>query len=440
MFATVIISAKAAKKISAGHPWVYAGDILSRRFGCAGIVGVVDKSRKFIGQAFYSPKSKIALRFITRSKERIDKDFWVNRVKNAFKRRSPQKASDAFRVVHAESDGMPSIVIDKYNDIVSFQITSAGAESVKGDIVSAIKAVLEPASIIEKDNVAAREKEGLPMIEKAVFGEKTATIVCEAGQKFEVDVLHGQKTGAYLDYRAFRLKARELSLRAPSLSRGEAISRKQLNSGDCFVPLRRTRNDERVALDLFCYQGWFACHLAGTGICKIVAVDASKDAIEAAKRNAELNGIPVCHSRGSKRESHEIPAYYCGDDRGIEFVCEDAFEFLTKCNDKFDFIHLDPPPFAKGKEALPAALKGYKKLLTAAFKLLKPEGVLFVSSCSHHVSEGLLEKMIAECAKISNLKFQIIFRGIQDKDHPVLKGFSESLYLKAIAGRISVAK
>lgn len=386
MFASVIISAKAAGQLSDGYPWVFERDVLSRRFETAGIVAVQDKRGRFLGQAFYSPKSKIALRFITKSKAPVDKNFWRKRVLEAFERRlkninPPLKKGGeggfAFRVVYAESDGIPSVIIDKYNDIFAVQITSAGAETIKNDIFSIIVEEFKPSAVIEKNNIEVRKIEGLPPAERVVFGNKTTTIITEGDQKFEVDVLHGQKTGAYLDYRAFRLKTREFA------------------QGDC--------------LDLFCYQGWFACQIANKAE-RIVAVDASQGAIAAARRNAELNGH-----------------------KNIEFVCADVFDYLAACKERFDFIHLDPPPFAKGRGDLPSALKGYKKINAAAMKLLKPDGTLFTSSCSHRISERMFENVIIDAANIQGLKFSVIYRGIQDKDHPILKGFPESLYLKAIA-------
>jgi len=431
MFASVIISAGAAKRLKGGYPWVFSRDILSRRFQTAGVVGVLDKKGEFLGQAFYSPASKIVLRLITKSKVKIDKNFWVERVRAALKRRlnnfpiPPLPATttlagrenggmidvppfakggeggfgSAFRVAYAESDGMPSIIIDKYSDIVSFQITSAGAETVREDIVAAIAEVLRPAAIIEKNNIQVRKLEGLQLIERVVFGDKTVTIVTEGDQRFEVDVLHGQKTGAYLDYRGFRLNP----------------------------PFVKGGTGGILALDLFCYQGWMACHLA-KNFAKVVAVDASQEAINIAERNAMLNGH-----------------------KNIDFICADAFEYLrgqatfypSSIVEKkkvvcplFDLIHLDPPPFAKGHKNLPVAIKAYKKMIIVALKLLKPKGIFFVSSCSHHISEGALEKIVQEAAKVSGSKFQVIYRGIQDKDHPVLKGFPESLYLKAIAIQI----
>jgi 23S rRNA (cytosine1962-C5)-methyltransferase len=165
-------------------------------------------------------------------------------------------------------------------------------------------------------------------------------------------------------------------------------------------------------LDLFCYQGWFACH-AASQIDAVTSVDSSGDAVAAARINAELN-----------------------NHKNINFVRADAFDFLSESQDKFDLVHLDPPPFAKEKSNLQPAIAGYKKLADAALRHLKDNGILFISSCSHHVTEGILEKTLDESLKKNNRKYNVIFRGIQDRDHPVLKGFPESLYLKAIAVKL----
>lgn len=378
---SVIINAKAASKVVGGYPWVFEGDVVSRKLGVAGIVGVHNKRGEFLGQAFYSPASKISLRMITRSRTPIDASFWRDSLRRALERRKKLfDITNAYRVVHSESDGFPSITIDRYADIVSFQITSAGAETVKDDIVDAIKDVLEPRTIIEKNGIDIRKREGLALMEKAVFGENIRAKITEGELVFEADILEGQKTGAYLDYRDIRMKAAELA--------------------------------KGNALDMFCYQGWLACRIAKK--CKkVVAVDASKSAIDVATQNAENNSID-----------------------NVEFICADAFEWLASCKKKFEFIHLDPPPFAKGHDKIAVAMKGYEKLTGLAVGLLKKGGILLVSSCSHHISERVLENAVVGAFQKAGKKFEIVHRGIQSKDHPVLKGFPESLYLKAVAGRM----
>ncbi|MBI2341627.1 MAG: hypothetical protein HYU98_02690 [Deltaproteobacteria bacterium] len=153
MFASVIISASVAKKLESGYPWIFERDIFSRRFDMAGIVAMQDKRGRFMGQAFYSPKSKIALRFITKSKAALDKEFWRRRILASFDHRTVREVSDAFRVIYAESDGIPSVVIDKYNDIFAIQTTSAGAETIKSELIDIIAEEFRPAAIIEKNNL-----------------------------------------------------------------------------------------------------------------------------------------------------------------------------------------------------------------------------------------------------------------------------------------------
>ena len=386
MFASVIINSKGAKSLKDGHPWVMERDLESRRFAQAGIVGVLDWRRNFLGQAFYSPTSKIALRFITASKNPIDLEFFVRAIELAFRRRKKLfDSTNAVRVLFAESDHLPSVVVDLFNDVAAVQITSAGAETVKAEIIEAVKIVLKPRAIIEKNATTSRQVEGLPRLERLVYGESAVTQINEGGLSFEVDVLHGQKTGAYLDYRPFRFKSAEFA------------------KGRC--------------LDIFCYQGWLACHLARAGAKEVIAVDASRSAISAAEKNAKLNNL-----------------------KKINFVESDAFEFLNKLaangDKKFDFIHIDPPPFAKNFKTRASAMHGYEKLLAMSLPLVKKGGVLMISACSHYVSEGMLERTTLDVAQSLAKKVSVVYRGVQDADHPILKNFPESLYLKAVTVKV----
>ncbi|MBF0104463.1 MAG: class I SAM-dependent rRNA methyltransferase [Deltaproteobacteria bacterium] len=378
---SVIITSRSAKKITEGYPWVFERDLLSRRYPEAGIVAVHDKRGAFVGQAFYSPTSKIVLRFITRSKAKIEKQFLATTLKNAHeKRKGLTKITNAYRVVNAEGDGLPSVIIDRYNDVFALQITSAGAEKIKEDIVSCIIAAFKPRAIVEKNKTETRKLEGLPLTEGLLHGADAATRIFEGTQQFDVDVLHGQKTGAYLDYRAFRLKAAALC------------------SG--------------TALDLCCYDGWFACQIAHKAIA-VTAVDASESALKRAAHNAEINGH-----------------------KNITCINSDLFEFLKTDAALYDFIHVDPPPFARGRAHLDAAIKAYEKIIATALKKLRPGGTLLTSSCSHHISERILEGIVHTSAEGTGIRYNIVFRGIQDHDHPVLKKFPESLYLKAVAIKI----
>ena len=353
-----------------GFPWISSLDVVGRKSNVPCIVDLFDKKRQFVAMAFCSPNSKIYLRIFSRKKTDLNGLFWKKKIEEALQRREGiEEVTNAYRIVYAESDFLPSMIIDKYNDIISFQITSAGGELVKEDIMKVILEIFSPVSIIEKNKGGFRKEEGLPLIEKVVFGEKEITRIREGDKEFEVNIVTGQKTGGYLDYRRFRLKMKEWA------------------RGKC--------------LDAFCYQGWVACHLADVAK-KVVAIDISEGAMDSAKNNARINNI-----------------------HNVEFVVADVFEYLAACQEKFDFIHLDPPSFVKDRQSLAGARVGYKKLFKLACKLLNSNGIIFLSSCSHQISERMLEEVTKGG--------EVMYRGIQDRDHPLLKGFSQSLYLKGIA-------
>lgn len=378
---TVTLENAAGRRLAAGEPWFSERDCIGRIPRMAGIARVLDKRGAFLASAFISPGGRYLLRVITREDVPIDRSFWQQRIRAANERRRRLfEVTDAYRLVFSEADGIPSVVIDRFNDLIALQITSAGAESIQQELVELLAAEFAPAGIIEKNAIAARKAEGLPLQEGLLFGGKSATEVREADQRFEVDVLTGQKSGAYLDYRGFRLKAREFA------------------SGNC--------------LDAFCYQGWFACQIASKAK-RVVAVDASADALAAAGRNARLNGHP-----------------------NIECVKADAFAYVEGHNERFDFIHLDPPAMVREHAKLGAAQHGYRKLLAGAVSVLNANGVLMVSSCSHKFSERMLEEVTLEAIAAANRTGEILWRGIQDIDHPVLRGLPESLYLKALAVRL----
>ncbi len=377
----VTLENAAARRLAGGSLWFSERDVIGRTPRIAGIARVIDKRKRFLASAFLSPGSRYFLRVITRDDVPIDRAFWRERILAADERRNRMREiTDAYRVVFSESDGIPSVVIDRYNDIFAIQITSSGAETVKDELVEILVELFSPVSIVEKNAIAARTAEGLARTEGMIVGGKSRTIVREADQLFEVDVLAGQKTGAYLDYRGFRIKARELA------------------RGDC--------------LDAFCYQGWFSCHIARTAR-RIVAVDASADALRAAGVNAAL-----------------------GKHRNIEFVRADAFEYLAGCEQRFDFIHIDPPAMAKEHAKLAAAIHGYSKLAAGALRILNDNGILMISSCSHKISERILEETVLSSVAKSGRRAEVLWRGIQDADHPVMRGLPESLYLKALAVRI----
>lgn len=381
MHSSITISNEAVRRCRKGELWLEKKNVVGRKPNIPQIVHLIDKKKNFIAMALLSPASRYYLRIFSLLKKDVTMELWKEKILAAYKKRAPlSKITNAFRVVHAESDGIPGVVIDKYNDVWAMQITCGGAEGIKGQLAEIISGEFSPAAIIEKNKIAIRESEGLPLVEGLLYGEKEKTVISEGGELFEVDVRTGQKTGAYLDYRAFRLKAREFA-------RG-------------------------LALDAFSYQGWFACQIANSAN-RVIAVDSSALAIKMAEDNA-------------KRNNHG----------NIEFIRADVFDFLKNCELKFDFIHLDPPSFAKGGGMLGAAVFGYKKMITDALRLVAADGILMVSSCSHAITEGVIERTVESCAKESGAECEFVYRGIQDTDHPVLRGHPESLYLKALAVRV----
>ncbi|MBI4211708.1 MAG: class I SAM-dependent rRNA methyltransferase [Deltaproteobacteria bacterium] len=378
MIQPITIKNKAIERCQSGYPWVMDLDVIGRTPTFPGVVAVKNKSGEHIGFAFCSPGSRYFLRVFYIGDAVIDRLFWRKRLLAAVERRQPfKKVTNAYRLVSAESDGFPSIVIDQYNDILSLQVSSSGAETMKGMLIELLKKELDPASIVEKNNASHRRQEGFPLQDRLAFGTKKATTIFEGDQQFDVDVVTGQKTGAYLDYRAFRFKGRELA------------------RGKC--------------LDLFCYQGWFSCHLAMKAA-SVVAVDSSAPALNAAHHNAAKNNHP-----------------------NIMLMKGDAFSFLESSNEKFDFIHIDPPAVVREHRKIEIALEAYRHLVDQAYRCLLPEGILMISSCSHKISQRMLEKVVEEGMSRRKQHGDIIFRGIQDKDHPVLRGVPETLYLKAIA-------
>ncbi len=381
---SVTISSKAAKSVGAGAYWLSEKDVCGWKTTVAGIARVCDKRGNFVAMAFASPHSRYFLRIITVKDEAISRDFWRSRIRKAFaKRRALLADTNAVRVVYSEADEMPSVIIDLFNDVAAIQITSAGAESAKEDIIGALIDELNPVSVIEKNDCAQRLLEELSTADKIAFGEKTKAEVFELDQKFDVDVIQGQKTGAYLDYRSIRFAARRLA--------------------------------NGRALDLCCYQGWISCHIA-SACDKIIAVDASKETISFAQRNANRNG-------------HQ----------NITFTAADALDFIKNCKEKFDFIHIDPPAMAKKHADLNPALAAYKKLVSFAARAANDGAIFMISSCSHRISERILEETVLSAINKSRRKCEIIWRGIQDKDHPVAKRLPESLYLKAVAVKLHLS-
>ena len=378
---TVKITAHGAERWKQGHPWVYRSDVADEPEKTPGIVPVTDRKGKFLGRALYSPSSEIRLRLLTRADESIDARWWANRIGDAARRRNSISAT-AWRAVHAEGDGLPSLIVDKYGSWIVAQLLSAGLETARADVLAGIREALTPEGILLRNDAAVRRHEGLPVEVTLAEGQVPQTIeIAEDGVRYLAAPWSGQKTGAFLDQRENRL-----------------------------LVGRHTRPGGR-ALDLFTYHGSFALHLARNAK-EVLAVDQSTEALARGAENARLNGI-------GNIEWREANAF-------------DLLRELERRGERFDTIVLDPPAFAKTKANLPRAVAGYKEINLRAMKILTPGGVLFTSSCSYHVSRDLFNAMLADAARDSGRRIQFLGATGAAGDHPELLNVPETGYLKGV--------
>ncbi len=375
----VVVTAKGAARWRQGHPWIYRSDVVTTERLPAGLVAVTDRGKRFLGQALFSPASEIRLRLLTREDVPIDRDWWRCGLEAALMRRAGlAPEASAYRVVHAEGDGMPSLVVDRYGEVAVAQILSAGLEALRPLVLEAIHDVLQPRGVLLRNDASVRRHEGLPLEIMEVSGTVPDTLeVQEHGVRYLVSPRSGQKTGAFLDQRENRILVGRLA-------RGEA-------------------------LDLFTYQGLFALHLAAA-CTRVLAADSSAPALERARENARLN-----------------------DRTNIEWREANAFDLLRALERegrRFDTIVLDPPAFAKQKSTLARALAGYKEINLRALRLLAPGGVLYTASCSFHVGRDTFLDMLAQAAK--DVGRRVILERVtgQSADHPELLTVPETGYLK----------
>jgi 23S rRNA (cytosine1962-C5)-methyltransferase len=388
----VKISPRGASRLKTGHVWVYRSDIVSSGSALPGsVIRVTDHRGKPLGTALYSSSSQIAIRMI--SSETIA-DFTAllrQRIANAIAYRQPLvRDTEGYRVVFSEADFLPGLIVDRYNDILSLQILTQAMDidSVRLTVLAELTARLRPASIIERVDPRVRELETLPTRASGLLqGEKSSTTFAMNGIQFRYDALEGQKTGAFLDQRE------------------NYSASAQYATGD--------------ALDVFCYQGGFALHLAPR-CSHVTGVDSSRAALEVAEQNAALN----------RHESQPE----------IEWIEANAFDLLkdySSSDRRYDAIVLDPPAFAKSKRDLDAALRGYKELNLRALKMLRPGGILISCSCSYHVSQTNFLEMLADAALDARRTLRLIEVRGQAKDHPVLLNVPETAYLKCIIAHVS---
>ena len=387
------ISPRGAARLKDGHVWVYRSDIVSADGVPPGaLVAVADHRGQTLGTALYSSSSQIAIRLISREPVADIAALLRQRVADAIAyRESIVQNTNAYRVIFSEADFLPGLIVDRYHDILSMQILTQAmdAEVVRQALTSELIDRLRPASLVERVDPRVRRLEDLPPRPSGlILGEKTSTIFAMNGVQFHFDALEGQKTGAFLDQR-------ENYAAAAQYAHGEA-------------------------LDLFCYQGGFALHLAPR-CSRVIGVDSSRPALEVADQNAALN-----------RRDLSQPE--------IEWIEANAFDLLkdySASGQRYDTIVLDPPAFAKSRRDLVAALRGYKELNLRALKMLRPGGILITCSCSYHVSRADFLEMLADAARDAHRTLRLAEVRGQARDHPVLLNIPETAYLKCVIAIVS---
>ena len=384
----VKISPRGAGRLRDGHVWVYRSDVVrAEEIPPGSLVTVVDTRSRDVGTALYSSSSQIAIRMLSNASVPDLPAVLRQRIAEAVAyRKVIVKDTNAYRVIFSEADFLPGLIVDLYNDIVSMQILTQGmdSESVREVLFAELTEQLQPASFIERVDPRIRQLEELPLRNSGLIrGERSSTVFSMNGVQFHFDALHGQKTGAFLDQR-------ENYAAAAQYAHGKA-------------------------LDVFCYQGGFALHLAPR-CSHVVAVDSSRPALEVADQNAALNHLD------------------------IEWIEANAFDLLKdydSSGQRYDTIVLDPPAFAKNKRDLDAAMRGYKELNLRALKMLQPGGALVTCSCSYHVSQADFLEMLRSAALDAHRTVRLAQVRGQAQDHPVLLNIPETAYLKCAIASVN---
>lgn len=395
-FQKAIITEKAERALRGGHPWVYGEEVLSvsGEYENGEIIDVFSKKERYLGTGFINDNSKIRIRILSRNaNDRFDDEFFRRRIRYAIDyRRAVMGDETCFRVIFGEADSFPGLTVDKFEDVLVFQVLSLGFERIKHRLFNFFIEVFAEygvciRAICERNDVSIRAKEGLeenkgfvsdPRLDPE-FGGKL--VITENGIKYEIDVLNGQKTGFFLDQKFNRLAAARIA-------------------------------KGRRVLDCFTHTGAFALNCAKAGAARVTAVDISEDAIEKTRKNAEINGLTG----------------------NTDFLCADVFDLLTemesakKCD--YDYIILDPPAFTKSRETVKSAINGYKAINAKAMKLLPRGGYLATCSCSHFMTDELFRRMLAEAADAAGVQLRQIEGRRQAADHPILWGVPETDYLK----------
>lgn len=375
----VRVTHKGAARAASGHPWIFSSDVTDRGGAAPGdTVGVLDPRGKFLGVAHYSSASQITLRMLSPHREPADRPFFLRRLRQAIDLRARLvENSDACRLVFSEADLLPGLIVDRYGPYLVMQTLSQGMERARDLIADCLAGLLQPAGILARNDAAVRKREGLAQEVLTLAGHIPDRVhYTMNGLRFAADLAGGQKTGAYLDQR-------ENYLAAARYAHGRVL--------DCFSS-----------------TGGFALHAARRAE-TVEAVESSEAAIAAARANAEANAIG-----------------------NVEFRQADVFDFLRRLERRYSTIILDPPAFAKSRQQLDGAARGYREINYRVLRLLDPGGVLVTCSCSHHVSEAMFAGLVAQAALDAGKTVRVLERRTQASDHPILLTVPETLYLKCL--------
>ena len=371
-------------RVRGGHPWIYASEIekVEGEFENGDIVDVCDFRGKFIGRGFYNPLSQISLRILTRNDEPCDRAFFERRVRDAWEYRKLMCDPESCRLIYSESDFLPGLVVDKFSDVLVMQSLSLGVERIKDMLCDILMEVVAPRGIYERSDVPVRRLEGLEQTTGLLRGEVPERVdMMENGIHFMVDVMHGQKTGFFLDQKWNRAAMKPFC-------RGARV------------------------LDCFCHNGSFSLHAAKYGAASVLGVDISEEALEVARENARVNGLD-----------------------NVMFEAHNCFDLLREMDDaraQYDVVILDPPAFTKNKAAVPAAVRGYKEINLRGLKLTRPGGFLVTCSCSQHILPEMFQDIVNQAARDAKKRVRLVEYRTQGYDHPILPQSVETKYLKCM--------
>lgn len=383
------------KSLLRRHPWVFSGAVqrIEGKALSGETIDIHDAQAKWLARGAYSPESQIRARVWTfQQDEDVNIEFFIRRLQQAQSWRdwvAKRDGLDGYRLIAGESDGMPGITIDRFQNFLVLQLLSAGAEYQRAALITALQHCYPECAIYDRSDVAVRKKEGLPLAQGPVLGDLPPALlpITEHGMKLLVDIQQGHKTGFYLDQRDSRLAARNYSA-------------------------------GRRVLNCFSYTGAFAVSALMGGCSQVISVDTSQAALDIAKQNVELNRLDLSKA---------------------EFVRDDVFQLLRNYRtqgEKFDLIIMDPPKFVENKNQLASACRGYKDINMLALQLLNPGGILLSFSCSGLMPTDLFQKILADAAVDAGRDVQFIEQYRQAADHPVIATYPEGLYLKGFACRV----